>query len=346
MWTKDLDASIVAFETAKESTPVKPCEGYQLLVPEGQSPYTSYPFGMHGQHQVQWNCAIRGEKMFLISRGCSKRTRSDGAPCKSCSALAVNPVVRGICDRMNNGVQKGTTYAYLGWTDLVNSLNQKNEQNKYLRLKALNQTRTVLRQQESLSNYKCLTIAIASEDVPRVARVIHVALKKKRGVVAILEQVMAAARGVYSVKSFQEKDRLLGTLLWRLGGDRIGHIAHRVFGLPSVSTLRDASVRTPIEPSIGAPTIALIAKNVLAVLNRILAILKERRDEIQHVVIMVDELATEKRPRYNQRRNEIVGLCRAHGHKVSQVFGNLNDLEEIMKAVEDEEVHLASEVSN
>jgi hypothetical protein len=246
---------------------------------------------------------------------------------------------------MSNGTQSGTNYAYLSWNELVDSLNKRNEQNKHLRFKALNQTRAVLRQQESLSNYKRLMVAIASEDVPRVARVVHVALKQKKGVVAILEQVLMAGKGVYSVKSFEDKDRLLGTLLWRLGGDRIGHIAHRALGLPSVSTLRDGSVRTPIAPSAGMPTLETIAKNTLAVLEGILDILKERQSEIQHVVIMVDELATEKRLRYNSRTNEMLGVCRAHGHKVSTVFASMSDVEELFEAVDKGEVHLASEVS-
>lgn len=155
---------------------------------------------------------------------------------------------------------------------------------------------------------------------------------------------MSAAQGVYSVKSFQEKERLLGRLLWRLGGDRIGHIAHRALGLPSVSTLRDGSVRAPVAPSVGMPTIEVISKNVLAVLSGVMDILRERRDEIQHLVVMIDELATEKRLRYNARTNEILGLCRAHGHKVSQVFGSMDDVEEILDAVNKGEVHLASEV--
>ncbi|KAF6750127.1 hypothetical protein DFP72DRAFT_1072474 [Ephemerocybe angulata] len=49
---------------------------------------------------------------------------------------------------------------------------------------------------------------------------VAVALKQKRGIVGILEQVMKAARGAYKVRSFSEQERRLSKLLWRLGGDQ------------------------------------------------------------------------------------------------------------------------------
>lgn len=338
------DIEIVGFKPAEKTVRTsKVCKGYHLPVPEGQSPHTSYPFAMHGKHQVPWDCAVRGNQMYLFAHTCTERARDDGHPCTSCASLASNSIVRGIMDWMSNGACKGTTFAYLGWNELVESLNTKTNQISFLRFNTLNQTRAILRQKESLSNYKRLTMAIANEDVPRVARVVQVALKKKQGVAGIMEQVAAAARNVYSVKSFNDQDRLLAMLLWRLGGDRVGHIAHRALGLPSVSTLRDGSVKKPVMPSVGRPTAELIAQNTKSVLSGILHILKDSRQLIQQ---MIDKLATEKRVHYCMRTNKILGICRHHGPKVAQEFGTLDNVEELFKAVDSGKVHVASQVSD
>lgn len=214
----DPDLEIIGFSLAipshKPAPPRLPCPGYNLPIPDSQSPHTSYPFGLHGSQRLPWNYSVRGEKMFLHSHECTGRPRDEGKPCRSCALLGRNSILQGISDRMRNSTRQGTTYAYLGWNELVAALQRKTEQNSHLCFTALNQT---LRQKESLSDYKQLTIAIANKDIPRVARIVHVALKRKSGVTTILEQIMKAAQGVYSVKSFGEEERMLATLLWRLG---------------------------------------------------------------------------------------------------------------------------------
>lgn len=267
-----------------------------------------------------------------------------GAVCGLCVDLSRHPVVQGILDRMNEGTQKGTTFAYLGFNDLVRSLNHKTDQNDFLHLNSLNQTQTILRRTSMLPDYKWLVVAISSRSVARVDRVIHVALKQKRGIVAALEQVKAAAKGVYKVKSFMEQERMVATLMWRLGGDRVGHIAHRALGLPSVGALRNGSVKTPIMPSAGTPTIGTIGRNTRSVLSNILPLLKDMVGDVVHAVVMVDELATEKHIRYYPHTNEFLGLCRRHGPAVSLQFKNIGDLDEVFRALDMGEVHYASEV--
>jgi hypothetical protein len=247
---------------------------------------------------------VEDDTMYLFSRACKLTTMEAGVSCGPCAALARNTTVQGILDRMSQGTHKGTTYAYLGINDLIRSLNAKSKQNDYLRLNALNQTRMILRKTSMLSDYKRLVVAVSTGSVARVDTILHVALKQKRGIVAALEQVKAAAIGVYKVKSFTEQERMLAMLLWRLGGDRVGHIAQCALGTPSVGTLRDGSVQMPIIPSAGTPTIETIARNTRNVLAKVVELLKGAGYEIEHAVLMVDELATEKRLRYHWFTNE------------------------------------------
>jgi hypothetical protein len=148
-----------------------------------------------------------------------------------------------------------------------------------------------------LTDYKQFANAIAQGSTPQIAWVVHVGLKQKQGIAAILEKVIEAGKGVYKVKSFTEQERLLGTLLWRLGGDQVGHIIHRALGLPGVNTLRDSSVKIPITPSAGKPTVEVIEHNMLGVLGGILGLL-ENWGDIRHMVVMFDEIACEKRVRF------------------------------------------------
>ncbi|KAF6747646.1 hypothetical protein DFP72DRAFT_821447 [Ephemerocybe angulata] len=340
------DVEILEYTPAIHGSVKRQCPGYHLPMPENCTPHTSYPFGLHSAQHLPWNYFVQGDKMFLIAHSCQKTflkgdTRS---ACKSCSSLAQNTIIRGIRDRMNNGTHINTTFAYLGFDELVLALKNKTDQNQFLRFNALNQARSLERKKKGLSMYQRLTVAIASKDIPRIARVIHAGLQRRKGIAGILEKVTEAAQGVYKVKSFSENERMLGTLLWRIGGARVGHILHRALGLPSVGSLRNASVRIPVQPSAGKPTAAEISKNALNMLEGIIPIIKNDPN-VRHAVLMFDELAVERRPRYNERTNEFVGVCREHGDEISLKFETMGDVEELFRAVDDGDVHLASEAT-
>jgi hypothetical protein len=59
---------------------------------------------------------------------------------------------------------------------------------------------------------------------------------------------------------------------------------------------------------------------------------------------MFDELATEKRIRWDPKTNHFLGICREHAHKTSTEFVNENDMEELFQNLDDREVHHAQEV--
>lgn len=281
--------------------------------------------------------------MVLTSTICTGVIVGSGTSCLPCQKLGHNPLLEKILERMEKGISNGTTYAYYSIDALIEALKTKNVQLNHLRFQSLNQARQILRGINLLGEHKRLLHAIAQGSASRIDRVVDVALKQKRGVAAILEKVIEAGKGVYKVKSFTERDRLVGTLLWRLGGDRVGHIVHRALGLPGVNTLREGSVKIPITPSAGKPTIGTVERNTLAVLEGLVDLLQVR-DDIQHMVVMVDEIACEKRVRWYSRTNEFLGLCREHGPNVSLKFENEGDMEEMFRSIDAGEVHYASEV--
>ncbi|KAF6742613.1 hypothetical protein DFP72DRAFT_1081758 [Ephemerocybe angulata] len=321
------------------------CPGLEIHVPVNKSPYSSYPFHLHDSELLPWDMSVWRGHLFATSTACTGAANGFGSACGSCARLASSPVIIGIQNRMEGKPHPSTPYAYLPASDLIDALRTKNTQIQTLRLSGLNHMRQILRNSVAMSNHKRLVVAIAEGSVARVDRVVHAALKKKRGVVGILEQVVRAAQGVYHVRGFTEREQALGKLLWRLGGDRVGHIAHRALGLPSVNMLRDGSPKVPITPSAGRPTVSTMARNTLGVLDGVLGVLKQRNANVQHAVLMFDELACEKHIRWNPRTNEFLGLCREHGPKVALEFGSEKDVEELFKALDSGEIHYASEAT-
>jgi hypothetical protein len=69
---------------------------------------------------------------------------------------------------------------------------------------------------------------------------------------------------------------------------------------------------------------------------------------VLHTVVMFDDLATEKRIRWDPTTNYFLGVCRQHGHRTSLEFVNEGDMEELFRHLdsecENEKVHHAGEV--
>jgi hypothetical protein len=153
---------------------------------------------------------------------------------------------------------------------------------------------------------------------------------------------MAAAEGIYHPKSFTEEEDMKALLMWKLAGNRVAEINHRASGGPSVSYLRTRSTVPPIVPSPGQPTIDEVRRNVEATFGSVLDVIHESK--AVHAVVMFDELATEKRIRWDPKSNYFLGVCREHADKTSMEFINEGDMEELFGKLDDGEVHYAAEV--
>ena len=66
--------------------------------------------------------------------------------------------------------------------------------------------------------------------------------------------------------------------------------------------------------------------------------------ELVHQVLMFDEIAIEKRPRWDDKSNMFMGICREHGHNIPLEFCGEADLDLLCDSLDTKKVHLASEV--
>jgi hypothetical protein len=188
-----------------------------------------------------------------------------------------------------------------------------------------------------------LVVAIASGKVLRISQVVNIALKQRKGVNGIISTLQDATKGFYHPRSYTEEDNMWALLTWRLAGNRVAHINHRAGYGPSVTYLRGRSIMAPLLPSPGKPSVTEVLKNINAMFESILNLVVTK-SSVHHVVLMFDELALEKRLRWDPKTNHFLGLCRQHAHKTSIEFINEGDLEEVFRALDDGDVHYAPEV--
>ncbi|KAJ7687512.1 hypothetical protein B0H17DRAFT_1203576 [Mycena rosella] len=174
----------------------------------------------------------------------------------------------------------------------------------------------------SLSDYKRLVKAVCSGVVQQVDRVVGIALKRKRGVKGILRVHDDAARVVYQPKSFTEDEDMRSLLIWKLAGNRVADIVPRSMGLPSRTTLRTRETVPRLVPSPGKPQPSEVAQNVQACFESIAEVIAAKK--VIHQVLnllMYDEIATEKRIRWDHKINNFLGSRGA----ISRSFEDAND---------------------
>ena len=129
----------------------------------------------------------------------------------------------------------------------------------------------------------------------------------------MLETIKRAANGMYHPKGYNEEDDLQGLLFLRLGGAHVADITHHIFGTPSVRTIRTCTIVPQIIPSPSFSTHDEIQRNVVASFEGLLKGLGLSGQEVLHAIIMFDELAIKKWPRWDDKSNKVLGICREHG---------------------------------
>ncbi|KAJ7183864.1 hypothetical protein C8R46DRAFT_1186739 [Mycena filopes] len=327
------------------------CEGFIFPLKKDQTLATAYPVQMHDKYPLPWDFGLRRGILYLTAHRCAGTRRSGHENCAACAALADHSVLQGIISRSANGIHENTNLVYQPTAALVDITRKKNVVIQNLRLGLLTNSRKLLTQSSSLSDYKRFVVAIGSGEVKRVDRVVNACIKQKRGIRGMLDTYLRAARGLYKPANSEEED-MLGLVVFKLGGVRVAEIAHRACGLPGITTLRNRMITPPLTASPGAPKVEEIQKNIDACFIGIGDVLAVKK--VVHQVVMFDEFATEKRIRWDPRTNQFLGVCRQHAHEVGLEFNGESDLDELMAALEkkpnaegklDSLVHNAGEVT-
>ncbi|KAJ7153390.1 hypothetical protein C8R46DRAFT_1197422 [Mycena filopes] len=325
------------------------CPGLELIFPPGQNAHLSYPFAAHARAPL-WNYATEGDRFFLRATNCVK-ILDDGVTvtCHKCTRLESNEVLRGIRDRIRNGVKEHSNYDWFPIGGLIEKLHRKADQNSELRLTRLNDARKLVAKIAELDVHKQLMMAIASGEVNRVVPLLQAGFRNGESARALLERFYRACVDVYregptyNPKGFTQDEYMVGICVLRLGGARLADILHRALGLPGLTTLRKHAIIRPLRASPALPTISEIEDNINAYTDG--EEIPTGPPRIIHRVIILDEMAVERRARWDDKTNMILGACREHSAKVPLEFATVDDATQFFDAIANDEVHLATEAT-
>ncbi|KAJ7192653.1 hypothetical protein GGX14DRAFT_701343 [Mycena pura] len=344
----DLALPNLAPSLSVSSTPRVPyiCNGLKVEFPPGKNEHTSYPFGLHVLHDLPWGYRSFRHSFFLVAFHCrGQYTRSDRTECSNCSSLTDNATLAGILHRIVDGVHENTPLAYHPIAQLVEIVRARGQEAVRMRLTRLNDSQRLFRVMTTIDNYKELTMAIASGHMTRISDTLESGLRNHAGVRGLVMLMKRAVSGQYKASnSLAEKS--LGLLFLRLGGQRLAEIAHRALGLPSVSTLQRSTVIRPLLPSSGKPTVLEIEANIDACFDSQPDYADEGKEpQIIHLVLMLDEIAVERRVRYDDRINKAVGVCRKHCEAVPLLVNTVQDLYALRDGIKEGRAHLPGEAT-
>ena len=325
------------------NAPAKPCSGYRLLFPPGQQAHTSYPFALHTLLPLTWDYSGGTDGFFLISHFCTGIARRNG-PCKRCDDLVNNEYLQKIIARFTNGIHENAALVYHGVGGLIDIVRRKTKAIDLFRLHRLNDSKRLIGKEGTIDIHKQMLLAISSQRIPRVDRVLRVGFRTGAGIQSMLELVKKAAEGTYHPKGSEEEEDLQALLFLRLGGARVADIAHRIFGTPGVSTIRKRTIIPPIIASPSFPTSHEIEGNIAASFKAISDLLGASTQKMLHAVIMFDEISVEARPRWDDKTNNILGVCHEHGCRTSLEFTSEEDLHTLWEEFQCGKIHLACEV--
>lgn len=248
-------------------------------------------------------------------------------------------------------MHESTPLVYHGVGGLVTAVRRRVDQVQHLRMIRLNDSRKLQGKAAVLDDHKQWIMAIASGRVDRVASLVQAGLKHHAGIRSLILQYERAADKLYKPKGFTNEDIMRSLVMLRLGGARVAEFAHRSLSLPSLTTIRRNTVIRPLLVSPSAPTVAEVEANILSCYETLSVngSITQRSPDfesslIMHQVIMLDELAAERRIRWDDSTDKFQGSCREHNHKVSLTFSSEKELDLLCDALQKNEVHLASEV--
>ena len=319
-----------------------PCPGVHVEIPEGKSAHSAYPFGLHDELGDPWDYSVRKGQLSLHARSC-ENLLTHQKQCDGCYLLASDPRLQGILDRMNKGVHENAHLVYHSIGGLVSIVRRKTEEIKTLKLRRLNDAEKLAGKTVAIDELKQWVMAVGSGKVERVDRLVRVNLARKGGMRGLLNLYERAAQKLYRPRNYTEEDYLRGLLLWRLGGARLAGIGHRALNLPSESSLRRRKVLPPLTISPSFPTAKEVEENVKNMFAPIFSVL-EAAEDIVHQVLIFDELKVEERPRYDEKSNKIVGICREHAKNTSLEYASEREVQLLLESVKKGVVHLAVDV--
>ncbi|KIJ45014.1 hypothetical protein M422DRAFT_167515 [Sphaerobolus stellatus SS14] len=243
---------------------------------------------------------------------------------------------------MVNGAPERTPWQYLSLSQLRERERQLTTQLNTIKLQVLNSDRHLAYRTRVIDDHKRFIVAISTGDVKRIDALVRTALRNGLSISAILERINKAVQGLYTPKSYQEQDYHFSQLCCRLGGNTVANLAKQALSGPSLRTLRRKAVVGNLTVFSGYPTWKEIAQNIKELFQ---GSFEDLPIKPLGYVLMIDEIATENRLRYDPKQDLILGTCREHEHAITLSFESIEEAQLVIKALQEGKIHFASEAT-
>jgi hypothetical protein len=175
--------------------------------------------------------------------------------------------------------------------------------------------------------------------------VVQATLKNGVGIGTIIQQYEQVAAKLYKPKGYTNEDIIWSIVLLRLGDVCVAEFAYRSLVLLSLTTIRRNTALPTLVVSYSTPTLTNVETNILSCYSTFgIEQPSPSKSTIIHQVLMLDEIAVEKRVQRDDSTNKFQGTCREHNNKTPLNFMSERELDLLCEALEKDEVHLATEM--
>ncbi|KAF8596906.1 hypothetical protein BDV93DRAFT_513764 [Ceratobasidium sp. AG-I] len=145
---------------------------------------------------------------------------------------------------------------------------------------------------------------------------------------------------MYAPRNYNQTEFNRSIVVLRLGGTQLLNLLHKSAGFPHRRSVQRHSVIPQLLGSASSPTEEEMRANLQSALPY------DPQNGCIAANIMVNEIATKKALQLDVAQNLILGLCREHTPRHCFVeFTTYKEATEILEALQDERIHLASEAT-
>jgi hypothetical protein len=116
-----------------------------------------------------------------VSHSCTGVVEASGR-CKACDNLGKNENLQKIITRYTYGIHQNAPLVFHGIGGLIDVSRRETLENESLRLQRLNDVRKLLGKEGALDVHKQMLLAISSQRIPRIDRVLRVGFKHGAGI--------------------------------------------------------------------------------------------------------------------------------------------------------------------
>ncbi|KZV82579.1 hypothetical protein EXIGLDRAFT_626787, partial [Exidia glandulosa HHB12029] len=244
---------------------------------------------------------------------------------------------------MEHGTSERATREYFSHSQLSTLLERKKAENDQLRWKSLGDGQKLASLARANDRAQRIVAQIACGGVTRVHAVLSSALKHGFGLAGTLGLLSKAAAKLFSARSYSEIEFQQAFAILKYGGYRAADFAHRALGLPSVTATRRHAPPAVLEVSTHYPTVEELSRNISLGMSTFSPTASgfPRRP----YSLMIDEISVQKRLRWDELRNLILGACREHSTHYSLEFRTAEDAKALFREIDSGKTHLASEAT-